>query len=76
MKSCSYWLELAVVKYMTQIEKIPVTRNGKLDKRALPEIESRSDRAYMAARNKEEEAVCEAFSNILGNKQIVALNQK
>ncbi|MBQ3757689.1 MAG: amino acid adenylation domain-containing protein, partial [Oscillospiraceae bacterium] len=37
--------------YMTQIEKIPVTRNGKLDKRALPEIEGKSEREYIAPRN-------------------------
>ncbi|HDX9576229.1 TPA: AMP-binding protein, partial [Bacillus mobilis] len=32
--------------YMMQIEKIPVTRNGKLDKRALPEIELKSEKEY------------------------------
>ncbi|MBQ3757775.1 MAG: amino acid adenylation domain-containing protein, partial [Oscillospiraceae bacterium] len=36
--------EYMIPAYMTQIEKIPVTRNGKLDKRALPEIEGKSER--------------------------------
>jgi amino acid adenylation domain-containing protein len=62
--------EYMIPSYMTQIEKIPVTRNGKLDKRALPEIEGRSEREYIAPRNKEEEAVCAAFSEILGVEKV------
>ena len=62
--------EYMIPAYMTQIEKIPVTRNGKLDKRALPEIEGKSEQEYVAPRTKEEEAVCEAFSEILGAEQV------
>ena len=40
--------EYMVPAYMMQIETIPVTRNGKLDKRALPEIEARATREYVA----------------------------
>jgi bacitracin synthase 3 len=56
--------------YMAQIEKIPVTRNGKLDKRALPEIEGKSEREYIAPRNPEEEAVCAAICEILGVERV------
>ncbi len=55
-----------VPSYMKQIETIPVTKNGKLDKKALPEIEGRITKEYIAPRNEAEEAVCEAFREILG----------
>ena len=56
--------------YMAQIEQIPVTRNGKLDKRALPEIEGKSEREYIAPRTLEEEAICAAFSEVLSIEKI------
>ncbi|HRR78238.1 MAG TPA: amino acid adenylation domain-containing protein [Ruminococcus sp.] len=62
--------EYMVPAYMMQIESIPVTRNGKLDKRALPEIESRAAREYAAPRNEAERAVCQAFSEILNVERV------
>ena len=58
--------EYMIPAYMMQIESIPVTRNGKLDRKALPEIESRSEKEYVAPRNETEEIICEVFSEILG----------
>ncbi|HAV90688.1 MAG TPA: non-ribosomal peptide synthetase, partial [Eubacterium sp.] len=37
--------------YMMQIEKIPVNKNGKLDRKALPDIEVKTEREYIAPRN-------------------------
>ncbi len=51
--------------YMMQIDVIPVTTNGKLDKRALPEIVLRSDSEYIPPRNPAEQVLCEAFEEIL-----------
>ncbi|KEK18741.1 condensation domain-containing protein, partial [Bacillus gaemokensis] len=48
----------------------PVTRNGKLDKRALPEIEVKSEKEYIAPRNETEEIVCEIFSELLDVEKI------
>ena len=62
--------EYMVPAYMMQIESIPVTRNGKLDRRALPEIETKTTREYVAPRNEAEEAVCKAFSEILGVERV------
>ena len=62
--------EYMVPAYMMQIESIPVTRNGKLDKRALPEIEARATREYVAPRNETEEKICEIFSEILSVEQV------
>ena len=62
--------EYMIPAYITEIEKIPMTRNGKLDKRALPEIESKSEREFIAPRNAEEEAICAAFSEVLGVEKV------
>ncbi|MCR5730053.1 MAG: amino acid adenylation domain-containing protein, partial [Ruminococcus sp.] len=62
--------EYMLPAYMMQIEAIPVTRNGKLDRRALPEIETKTTREYVAPRNEAEEAVCNAFSEILGVERV------
>ncbi|WP_369814323.1 amino acid adenylation domain-containing protein, partial [Lysinibacillus sp. FJAT-14745] len=56
--------------YMMQIDSIPVTRNGKLDKNALPDIEANSAREYVAPRNEMEEIICKIFSQILGVEQV------
>ena len=56
--------------YMMQIDEIPMTRNGKLDKKALPEIESKSTREYIAPRNKAEEAICAVFCEVMNVEKI------
>ena len=58
--------EYMVPSYMLQLEKLPVTRNGKIDKRALPEISIGAAREYLAPRNKTEEIICSIFGEILG----------
>ncbi|HII08744.1 MAG TPA: amino acid adenylation domain-containing protein [Methanosphaera sp.] len=59
-----------IPSYMMQIESIPVTKNGKLDRRALPEIEAKTEKKYIAARNELEEKICNAFSEILGVEKV------
>ncbi|MGN7765830.1 amino acid adenylation domain-containing protein, partial [Paenibacillus sp. 22594] len=55
-----------VPAYMMQIEQLPVTRSGKLDKRALPEIVAVSGKEYTAPKNEIEEQLCSIFSEVLG----------
>ena len=62
--------EYMIPSYMMQIESIPVTRNGKLDKRALPEIEVKAAKEYIAPRNEMEEKICAIFSEILNVEQV------
>ena len=62
--------EYMVPAYMMQIDAIPVTRNGKLDKRALPEIEAKAAKEYIAPRNDIEEKICAIFSEILNVEQV------
>ena len=52
--------------YLTQIEKLPITRNGKLDKRALPEIEAKSGKEYVEPQDEAEATLCRAFEEVLG----------
>ncbi|WP_249436170.1 non-ribosomal peptide synthetase, partial [Paenibacillus sp. Marseille-Q4541] len=59
-----------VPSHIMQIEKLPVTRNGKLDKKALPKPIHVSSYPYIAPRNKIENVIAQAFQNILGVKEI------
>ncbi|MGN7765845.1 amino acid adenylation domain-containing protein, partial [Paenibacillus sp. 22594] len=55
-----------VPAYMMQIEQLPVTRSGKLDQQALPEIVAVSGKEYTAPKNELEEQLCSIFSEVLG----------
>ncbi|MGW9321831.1 non-ribosomal peptide synthetase, partial [Paenibacillus chitinolyticus] len=59
-----------VPAYMVQIEQLPVTRNGKLDKRALPEIVAVSEKEYAAPKNELEAQLCSIFSEVLGVERV------
>ena len=59
-----------VPSYMMQIEKIPVTKNGKVDKRALPDIEVASEREYVAPRNEIEEMILEIWCDVLNQDKL------
>ena len=62
--------EYMIPSYQTQIEQLPITRNGKLDKKALPEIEIEIMTEYMAPRNETEEKIAKIFGEILGLKRV------
>lgn len=55
--------------YMTQLDELPVTSNGKLNKKALPEIKVES-KVYVAPTNDMESAVAETFEAVLHVDQI------
>ncbi|CAF3669565.1 unnamed protein product [Rotaria socialis] len=56
---------------LMRIAKIPVTINGKLDIKALPDIEfSRDDNNYCAPRNSLEVKLCEIWSDVLGTEKV------
>ena len=54
--------------YIT-LEQLPMTSNGKLDRRALPEPERNSSRTTVAPRNETEACIVQAFSEVLGLQQ-------
>jgi len=63
-----------IPSYMAQIDAIPITRNGKLDKRALPEIKTRTEKEYVRPRNEIEEALCLVFKEILGTDSVIGID--
>jgi len=56
--------------YMMQIDSLPVTQNGKLDKKALPEIESAAASDYVAPSNDIEKQIEEIYCEIIGCDRI------
>ena len=65
-----YLPEYSIPTYMIQIDRIPVTKGGKLDKKALPDIDLKASTEYIAPQTEEEEAVCTAFETVLGAKKV------
>ena len=57
--------EYMIPSYFMELEEIPVTVNGKVDKNRLPQISIRSDSEYIAPRNAKEEALAEAIEEIM-----------
>ncbi|MCS4459771.1 non-ribosomal peptide synthetase, partial [Clostridium botulinum] len=63
--------EYMVPAYFVELEKMPLTANGKLDRRALPEPNlDESLTEYEAPRNKVEETLVKIWSKILGVEKI------
>ena len=56
--------EYMIPAYLMQLDNIPLNRNGKVDKKALPAIKA-STNCYKAPRNKLENIICEAFCEVL-----------
>ncbi len=58
-------LNVMIPSYFIQLDKIPLTPNGKIDRRALPEPEIKAGDEYAAPRNRLEEKLVEIWSKIL-----------
>ncbi|MFF3736460.1 amino acid adenylation domain-containing protein [Streptomyces sp. NPDC002566] len=55
---------------LVEIEAIPVTQNGKLDRRALPEPSRTSGQAGRGPRDDREAALCGLFAEVLGIDEV------
>ncbi|WP_406367115.1 amino acid adenylation domain-containing protein [Streptomyces sp. NBC_00645] len=59
--------EYMVPSLFVELEKIPLTANGKLDRRALPDPETgAATDAYIAPRSETEETIAEVWGQVLG----------
>ena len=60
-----------IPSYIIKMDEIPLNVNGKVDKRALPEVNMSSLRAeYLAPSTKEEKLIVEAFESVFDQKRI------
>ncbi|MGG1878419.1 condensation domain-containing protein, partial [Paenibacillus cisolokensis] len=59
-----------VPAHIMVLEKLPVTNNGKLDRRSLPEPAQQERQAYVAPRNEQEQTLVQAFEQVLGVEPI------
>ncbi|WP_339251670.1 amino acid adenylation domain-containing protein [Sporosarcina sp. FSL W8-0480] len=62
--------EYMIPAYVMEIAEIPLTVNGKIDKKALPAIELERHVEYIAPRNSVEETLCKLFEEVLGIDQV------
>ena len=58
-----------IPSYFVQIDKIPLTPNGKIDRKALPEPEVKSGKEYVAPRDVIEEKLAGIWSEVLNVEQ-------
>lgn len=60
--------------YIMQIDNIPFTRSGKVDKRALPEIENTGFSEYVAPENSTEQKLADIYCEVLSCDRISVLD--
>lgn len=56
--------------YIMQINAIPLTRNGKLNQKELPEVTTKSDTQFVPPSDEWEQILCKIFEEILGVEQV------
>ena len=63
--------EYMVPVVIMELEQMPLTANGKVDRRALPGPELKASRdGYVAARTREEAILCEIWREVLGVERV------
>jgi len=64
-----------IPSHFVQLEKLPLTPHGKVNRRVLPKPELQFDEAYQAPRNKIEKKLAKIWSEILGiEKEKIGIN--
>jgi thioesterase domain-containing protein/acyl carrier protein len=66
--------EYMIPAYFIQVEKIPLTLNGKIDRKALPAPEIKSGKEYTAPKSEVEQKLVGIWSKVLGlEKDVVGI---
>ncbi len=64
-----------IPSYFEQLEKIPLTPNGKVDKKALPEPEIKMDEVHTVPRDEVEDRLAGIWSEVLGiPKEVIGID--
>ena len=69
-----YLPDYMIPPYMMQIECIPITKNGKLDKTALPNISLNIEKDYIEPTNDRQKILCKVFAEITGVEKVGITN--
>ncbi|UNY98317.1 amino acid adenylation domain-containing protein [Zhouia spongiae] len=65
-----------VPSLFVSLEAMPLTSNGKIDKRALPDPRVKAEEDYIAPSNDLEDRIVELWSDVLGvNKSVISINK-
>lgn len=70
----NYLPDYMIPPYMMQLDSIPVTKNGKLDKAMLPEISLNYEKGYVEPINEKQEMLCKLFAEITGVEKVGITN--
>ncbi|CAL7960553.1 hypothetical protein GAMM_170005 [Gammaproteobacteria bacterium] len=62
--------EYALPRALFYLNELPLTINGKLDRKMLFELKPEDDNKYEAPSNRQEQSICAAFAKILGTEKI------
>lgn len=62
--------EYMIPMYLMQIDEIPITANGKVDKKALPEIALVREVSYLPPQTQTEECIASIYQEVLGMERI------
>ena len=57
---------------MQQIDRLPLTNSGKVDRRSLPQPDMTENDTFVEPENSTERTICEVFANVLGKERISA----
>lgn len=59
-----------IPSYFVKLEEFPLTTNGKIDRKALPEPEKNTEEEYIAPRNDLEKKLVDIWSSVLGIENV------
>ncbi len=64
--------EYMVPSAFVALDAMPLTPSGKIDRRALPEVEAQSETVYVEPRNETEQVIADAWAEVLGVQRVGA----
>lgn len=62
--------EYMIPAFFAQLDEIPVNKSGKVDKKALPEIEAQATSQYVEPETEEERILCQVFESVLSVSKV------